>query len=70
MDGHDLWSDNDDRSQARDWTCRGHGSHSEGNIIDWIVTLKSSPLVATIVYQIHMANASTEISLKPVKSMI
>jgi len=38
VNGHDLWSDIDDRSQARDWMCRGHGSHMEGNIIDWIVT--------------------------------
>ena len=34
------------------------------------VSVEAKPLVATIVYQIHMANASTEISLKPVKSMI
>ncbi|KIJ95502.1 hypothetical protein K443DRAFT_11320, partial [Laccaria amethystina LaAM-08-1] len=40
IDGHDLWSDNDERSRSRDWTCRGHGSQMEGNIIDRIVTSK------------------------------
>jgi hypothetical protein len=40
VDGHDLWSDNDERSRSRDWTCRGHGSQMEGNIIDRIVTSK------------------------------
>ena len=48
VDGHDLWSDIDDRSRAQDWTCRGHGSHMEGNIIDWIVTSKSTLVDAEI----------------------
>ena len=48
VDGHDLWSDNDNRSRARDWTCRGHGGHTEGNIIDRIVTSKSSLVDAEI----------------------
>jgi len=48
VDGHDLWSDNDERSRARDWTCRGHGDHSEGNIIDWIATSKSTIVDAGI----------------------
>ena len=42
-----------------------HGIHMDLSMESMVDTL-----VATIVYQIHMANASTEISLKPVKSMI
>jgi len=34
VDGHDLWSDIDERSRAWDWTCQGHSVQSEGNIID------------------------------------
>ena len=49
VDGHDLWSDNPDRSRTRDWTCRGHGDHAEGNIIDRIVTSRSS-LVDTEIF--------------------
>ena len=48
VDGHDLWSDNEDRTRARDWTCRGHGGHMEGNIIDQIVTSKSMLVDAEI----------------------
>jgi hypothetical protein len=48
VDGHDLWLDIDDRSRARDWTCRGHGGHVEGNIIDRIVTSKLTLVDAEI----------------------
>ena len=48
VDGHDLWSDNDERSRARDWTCRGHGGHSEGSIIDRIATSRSTLVDAGI----------------------
>lgn len=41
--GHDLWSDNEDRTRRHDWTCRSTqaGHSSEGNIIDRVVS--SSP---------------------------
>jgi len=44
--GHDLWSDNIERTCLHDWTCRStHTRHSaEGNIIDRVVS--SSPNLA------------------------
>jgi hypothetical protein len=43
-DGHDLWSDNEDRTRLHDWTCRStHTGHSaEGNIIDRVASSSSN----------------------------
>ncbi|KDR73908.1 hypothetical protein GALMADRAFT_71607 [Galerina marginata CBS 339.88] len=39
--GHDLWSDNPDRTRVNDWTCRS-SQPGQGNIIDRIVTSSST----------------------------
>ena len=36
--GHDLWTDVEERSYFSDWTCRSSHAASEGNIIDCVVT--------------------------------
>jgi len=48
--GHDLWTDNPDRTRLTDWTCRStHDGHSaEGNIIDRVVTSQSNYIDAEI----------------------
>jgi hypothetical protein len=46
----DLWTDNPDRTRLTDWTCRSRqdGRPAEGNIIDRVVTSKSTFVDAEI----------------------
>jgi len=46
--GHDLWSNVEERSRFSDWTCRSSCAASEGNIIDRVVTLHGSMIDSEI----------------------
>jgi hypothetical protein len=41
INGHDLWSNNPDRTRVNDWTCRSSQA-GQGNIIDRVVTSTST----------------------------
>jgi hypothetical protein len=46
--GHDLWSDFEERSRFNDWTCKSSRGASEGNIIDRVVTSRDTRIDSEI----------------------
>jgi hypothetical protein len=46
--GHDLWTENDNRNRNFDWTSRAHGDSGGGNIIDRVATSRLTLLDAEI----------------------